>query len=53
MFGGYCSQTQQSIPTTSKKTLSNAKLITHERGTCGLGFKYMAKSEPLGLGSWA
>ncbi len=29
----------KSIPTTSRKALSNAKLkVTHERGTCGLGF---------------
>jgi hypothetical protein len=38
MFGDYCNQTRQFIPTTSKKTLSNAKLrVTHEKTTCGLG----------------
>jgi len=38
MFGAYYSQTQKSVPT-SEKTLQNGKLkMTHERGTCGLGF---------------
>ncbi len=46
MFGNNCSQTQQSNPTISKKTLSNVKLkMAHERGTCGLGFMIYDKNE--------
>jgi hypothetical protein len=36
VFGGYCNQTQQSIPTTSRKALLNANMrMTHEKWTCG------------------
>jgi len=47
MFGDYCNQTQQFVPT-SKKTLLNAKLrVTHEKTTCGLGLnRYMEKLKP-------
>jgi hypothetical protein len=46
VFGNNCSQTQQSNPTISKKTLSNVKLkMAHERGTCGLGFMIYDKNE--------
>ncbi len=47
VFGDYCSQTQQFIPT-STKTLLNAKLrAAHERGTCDLKFWVYGKSETL------
>jgi hypothetical protein len=46
MFGNNCSQTKHSNPTTSKKTLPNAKQrMTHKRGTCGLGFSIYDKNE--------
>jgi len=44
VFGDYCSQTRQFVPT-SKKTLPDAKLpVTLEKTTCGLGLNmYMEK----------
>jgi hypothetical protein len=48
MFGDYCNQTRQFVPT-CKKPLPDAKLrVTHERTTCGLGLnRYMEKNETL------
>jgi hypothetical protein len=46
MFGNNCNQTQQSNPTTNKKTLSNAKLrMAHERKTSDLWFSIYDKNE--------
>jgi hypothetical protein len=48
MFGDYCSQTRQFLPT-NKKMLPDAKLrVTCERTTCGLRLnRYMEKNETL------
>jgi len=48
VFGDYCSQTRQFVPT-DKKTLPDAKLrMTCERTTCGLWLNtYMEKNETL------
>jgi hypothetical protein len=48
VFGDYCNQTRQFVPT-SKKTLHDAKLrVTRERTTCGLRLNtYMEKNETL------
>jgi hypothetical protein len=48
VFGDYCSQTRQFVPT-GKKTLPDAKLrMTRERTTCGLRLnRYMEKNETL------